>query len=281
VTEKRPVLCLTIGALLLGSIPLARADENSLDRDVHPSIWIVELGGYGVVEPRFEGSRDYEFGFKPIFDVHRSGDRVWFSSPNDAWSFDLYESSNFHAGAAGDVTLKSRFHGDNITARLGSSDLDVKLGAFAEYYPTGNIRTRVELLDAVSGVTGLMLNLSADYIWKPQEALTLSLGPRLQFVDDTYASELFSTRAARATGAFVRYRAEGGINSAGAEFTGTYDWSREFSTKLFADYSSLVGDAADSPRVNLRGSVDQFTVGIGASYKLSVDTTRAGDLLSH
>ncbi len=58
--------------------------------------------------------------------------------------------------------------------------------------------------------------------------------------------------------------------SSGAELTGKYDFSREVSTKFFLDYNQLVGDAADNPRVSIRGITEQFVAGVGASYKFTI-----------
>ena len=90
-------------------------------------------------------------------------------------------------------------------------------------------------------------------------------------MNDEYASEYLSTEHALKTRQFVKFRAEGGILSAGGELTGAYEWTNSLTTRFFVDYSKLAGDAADSPRVDLKGSADQVTVGIGASYKFKVE----------
>jgi outer membrane protein len=252
-------------SLAVSGIGFAMAGEAS-EKDA-PSVYIVEVGGYGVFAPRYEGAKSYIVGFRPIFDIHEAGDRVWYSTPDDAFTIDLFETSNFRFGLAGDFSLQSRYHNENIDFRIGKAELVLLGGVFAEFYPVSNLRTRVEVLQAVTGYEGMTVNLSADYIWKPTEPLTLSIGPRLQFVDDNYASDLFSTRVAIAKKKYVKYNAEGGVHSAGAQLTGNYDWTSSLSTKFFVNYSELLGDASDSPRVDLKGSSSQFTVGIGASYK--------------
>lgn len=260
-----------IGIACCFASSVAAGPDAGASGDIRPSAWIVELGGYGIFEPEYLGSNRYSLGFKPIIDVHKPGDRVWLSFPNDAFTYDLYETANFHAGVAGDLTLQSRRHGENFDLRLGSADVNLRGGGFAEYYPTPSIRTRVEVLQGLTGNTGLAANLSADYIWKPDQALTLTLGPRTQIVNDEYASDFFSTELAKKHGTYIRYKAEGGFLSAGGEFTGTYDWSRTISTKLFVDYTHLLGDAADSPRVDLKGSASQVIIGLGASYKFAIE----------
>ncbi len=251
----------------------SRADDPSLIKDGDiPSVWLIGVGGYGVFEPTYLGSRKYTMSFKPQIDVRQAGDKEWLSFPNDAFDYNLYETDNFRAGPAASLTLQSRLHGQDIDLRLGEANATLQGGVFAEYYPWDYIRTRVEVLQGITGNNGLAVNLSADYIWRPTVEWTLTAGPRAQIVNNEYASEYFSTQIAfKNNNNYVPYRAEGGILSSGAEITGKYDWTREVSTKFFLDYNQLVGDAADSPRVNLRGASEQVIVGVGASYKFAIE----------
>ncbi len=264
----RRKLALVLPFFCAGSLAYA-ADPRSLD-NLPPSAWIVEVGGYGVLEPTYLGSKHYSMSFKPNIDLHQAGDKEWLSFPNDAITYDLFQTQNFHAGPAGNISLQSRYHGQDIDLRLGKADVDLQTGIFAEYYPADTIRTRVEVLQGLTGNTGLVFNLSADYIWKPGPDWTLTIGPRAQIANDQYASSFFSTENAKRTGIYTPWRAEGGLLSSGAELTGAYDWSREITTRFFVDYNQLMGDAADSPRVNLRGSSAQLIAGFGASYKFTI-----------
>ncbi len=252
--------------------PVRAVDVDfSLRNDLPPSAWIVELGGYGVLEPTYLGSKQYNFGFKPLLGFRQADDREWLSFPNDAFDYNLYETADFRAGPAGNLTLQSRLHGQDIDLRLGKADVDLQGGAFAEYYPLAFIRTRAELLQGVTGNMGFAVNLSADYIWRPAPDWTLTFGPRAQIVNDQYASDYFSTQIAfRNNNTYVPYHAEGGVLTSGAEFTGQYDWTAQIKTKFYIDYNQLMGDAADSPRVALRGSSEQVILGVGATYKFAV-----------
>jgi MipA family protein len=248
----------------------SRAFEFSAPGDAPPSAWIVTLGGYGVLEPTYEGSKRYILGFKPLGEIRQASDKEWLSFPNDAFDFNLLETSNFRAGPSASVTLQSRFHGQDIDLRIGKSDVDLAGGAFAEYYPLDFIRTRVELLQGVTGNTGFAANLSADYIWQPSADWTLTAGPRAKIADDRYASDYFSTQNAMKTGLYVPFHAQGGLLSSGAEVTGKYMVTEQLAAKFYIDYNQLTGDAADSPHVSQRGSAEQLIAGIGASYKFAV-----------
>ena len=263
--RQMKVASLAMGVCLCASAA-ARAEEPTI-----PSVWIVDLGGYAVFEPTYEGSKRYSMSFKPQIEFHEPGDRQWLTFPNDAFDYNIFETNNFRTGPAANLSLQSRFHGEDIDFSLGQAEVTLQGGVFAEYYPVESIRTRVELLQGITGNTGFVTNLSADYIWRPGPAWTLTVGPRAQLGDDQYASDFFSTLIAMKTKNFVFYKAEGGVISSGAEVTGKYDWTQQFSTRWFIDYTQLMGDAADSPHVSLRGSAEQVIVGIGASYKFAIE----------
>ena len=248
----------------------SRAVEFAAPNDLPPSAWIITLGGYGVFEPSYEGSKHYIWGFKPQVEVRQASDKEWLSFPNDAVDYNIYETANFRAGPAANITLQSRFHGQDIDLRIGRADVDLAGGAFAEYYPRDFIRTRVELLHGVTGNTGFAANLSADYIWRPRADWILTAGPRATIANDRYVSDYFSTQVAIRRGFYVPFQAEGGVLSSGAEVTGKYMVNEQLSAKFFIDYNQLMGDAADSPHVSLRGSAEQFIAGIGASYKFAI-----------
>jgi MipA family protein len=261
-------------AILVGAVACAAGDARALDiasvENAAPSAWIVDLGGYGVLEPVYEGSKHYTAGFKPQIDIWQAGAKEWLSFPNDAMGYAIYETPNFRTGAAGSFSLQSAHHGQDIDLRLGKAEVDLAGGAFAEYYPVSFIRTRAEVLQGITGNTGLAANLSADYVWRPGQAWTLTAGPRLQIANAEYASNYFATENAKKTGVYVPFSAEGGLLSAGAELTAKYDWTRQISSKFFLDFNELAGDAADNPRVSQRGSAEQVVAGIGAAYKFSV-----------
>ena len=200
----------------------------------------------------------------------KAGSKEWLTFPNDAVGYALFETSNFRAGPAGTLSLQSPYHGQDIDLRLGKAEADLAGGAFAEYYPAAYIRTRVEVLQGITGNTGLAANFSADYIWHPATDWTLTFGPRVQIADAQYASDYFSAQNAKMTGTYVPFHAEGGVLSSGAEFTGKYNVTSHVSTKFFLDFNELVGDAADNPRVSAKGTSDQFVAGVGASYKFAV-----------
>jgi|SRR5271166_2410680 len=266
-----PQTCLPLIIALVGVPQEGAGFEIGAPDALPPSAWIFDIGGYGVVEPIYEGSRSYTFGFKPQIDVWQAGDREWLSFPNDATGIAVYETFNFRAGPAGNLSLQSPYHGQDIDLRVGKANLDLAGGVFAEFYPVSSIRTRAELLQGITGNTGFAANLSADFIWRPGDRWTLTLGPRAQIADVQYASQYFAIQNAFQTGAYTQFHAEGGLLYLGGEVTGKYAFTQRLTGKFFVDFDQLAGDAADNPRVSLRGSAEQVFAGLGLSYQVAVE----------
>jgi MipA family protein len=229
-------------------------------KDAPGSYWIVTIGGYGVVEPPYPGASDTMFSGRPILDVRRAGSKEWLSLPNDAFGVALFSTDNFRIGVAGDY-MNHRVQGDAPSSLPGIHEIGytLELGGFAEYYPAPFLRTRVELLQGVTGAEGFEANLMADFIYRPGPQWMFTAGPRLQIVDNKYASEFFS---------YGGYNAGGGLSSAGVDVTARYYLTENFSLRAFAEWNRLLGDAVDSP-ITLNGSADQFQAGVGAAYKFN------------
>lgn len=240
-------------------------------KDGATGYWVVTLGGYGAIEPDFPGSKDYGFVFRPIIDVHRAGEPEHLTLPNDAWSIALIDKGYFRAGLAGDL-LNPRDHSDNNALRgLRDINYSLELGAFAEYWPVPFFRTRLELLQAVTGNDGFIANLEADYVYRPDFRWQFTLGPRLEIANTQFESTYFSVNSIEsARSGLPEFHASGGLHSAGLEATARYNVSDRFSIRAFAEWQRLLGDAADSPIVQLRGSEDQFEFGVGAAYTFGV-----------
>ena len=66
------------------------------------------------------------------------------------------------------------------------------------------------------------------------------------------------------------YSASGGLNSYGAGTQVLYRFNQQWEGRTFVEYERLTGSAADSPLVTQRGSANQLTYGLGASYSFDM-----------
>lgn len=233
--------------------------------------WTLTLGIEGRVLPSYEGSdRDILLPV-PLVDIRRAGTPRKFKAPNDGWSFSLYDTNAFHFGAVGKLRLQ-RKESDDIGLRgLGDVNWAVELGGFAEYWPTEWLRTRLEVRQGFGGHHGVVGDLSADLVMAVAPRLVLSGGPRLSVGTASYLNPYFGvTDAQAAASGLPAYNASAGARSVGAGAQARYEWSPQWASHMYIEYERLIGSAANSPLVTLRGSRNQITTGIGITYAFDV-----------
>lgn len=249
----------------------ARADSRWFSPEWFAGPWTVTLGAEGRVLPTYEGSSNYRFLPVPLFDIRRAGTPRHFQSPRDGASIGIVEFDNFRLGPTLKVRLPRRGGDDAKLRGLGDVNFAVELGGFAEYWFTPWLRARGELRQGVSGHHGLTGDLAADVVMPVTPQLTLSGGPRLSFDSGKTMQTYFGVDPAQSVlSGLPVYNPSGGVRSYGAGVMARYEITPQWATHLFVEYERLIGPAADSPLVALRGSRDQVTTGLGVTYSFDV-----------
>jgi len=124
---------------------------------------------------------------------------------------------------------------------------------------------------AFGGDQGVVADLSADVIVPVIERLIISAGPRFTWESTQASAPYFGITAAQALASGLpAFNANGGAHSVGAGTKVTYRITPRWEVHAYLEYQRLLGDAANSPLVKLRGSRDQTTYGIGASYSFDI-----------
>ena len=159
---------------------------------------------------------------------------------------------------------------------LGDVPWALQLGGFAQYWALPWLRLRAELRQGIGGETGLTGDLFADAV-VPLGQWRISGGPRMTVQSAAAISPYFGITAAQSAGSTVSglpalpvYSASGGIYSYGAGGQVEYFWNPQWSTHAIVEYERLTGSAAASPLVTMRGSPNQFTYGVGATYTFNM-----------
>jgi hypothetical protein len=99
----------------------------------------------------------------------------------------------------------------------------------------------------------------------------LSGGPRLSLQSTAAVSPYFSITAAQsAASGLPVYNATGGFYSYGAGGQIEYFFNRQWQVHALVEYERITDSAANSPLVTMRGSPNQFTFGLGATYTFSM-----------
>ena len=239
---------------------------------VDPDTYIVTLSGTVLGVPRYPGAEDYTAVGYPGIDVRRLDEPRRFSAPDDNLSLSLYDDGHFRIGPTARY-VDGRYFSNDRHHLFGLRDtrFAIEPGVFVEFYPIRTIRVRGELRQGLYGHHGTVGTIGADFI-HPIERWELSIGPRLNFGDASFARKYFGVTAVEAElngrvtpYALTSYAAAGLIGAA------TYTPDDFWAYTAFVGYTRILGDAANSPLVRRPfGSPDQFTLGLKISYSFTV-----------
>jgi outer membrane protein len=249
-------------ALILPALPPQVPFASSLSGD-----WTVMVGAGGELKPDFEGAKRYMLSPVPVFSIHRAGSPDRFHSPRDNPGIALVDFNGFFAGPVGKFVAARTAANDGALAGLGDVNAAFEFGAFAEYFPVDWFRARAEVRQGFGGHHGVVADFSGDFIVPVSQRWTFSGGPRLTVEDNNATAPYFSITPAQALASGLpAFNAKGGLHSTGAGVQARYQITPKWEVHSYVEYQHLMGGAAASPLVKLRGSPDSATVGIGVSY---------------
>ena len=230
--------------------------------------WYLTLGAKGFVAPRYEGASDFNLRAAPVISLGRSGRSEKFSSLNDNASIGFIDTGVFRAGLTGKL-VPGRDEGDSRDLKgLHDTDWGVELGGFAEFYPTDNVRGRVEVRRGIGAHDGVVADFAVDAFTDITPTVRVSAGPRATVATKDYFKEYYGVNATEsAASGLAQYKPGGGLKSLGIGGQITWKTTDKITTSAYAEYSRLMGPAADSSLVKERGSANQATFGLQATYR--------------
>jgi len=242
--------------------------------------WIVTIGAEGRAIPAYPGAPTnlYTFTGFPLFVILKPGDPPFFFGARDSFGVPIIDWGRFQLGPVGRLEWPRYQSWYSQLNGLGDVNLAVQLGGFAQYWPVPWLRLRGEVRQGIGGETGVTGDLFADVI-VPVGQFRLSGGPRMTLQTTAAVSPYFSITAAQAAAAnaaqptlppLTPYNAGGGLYSYGAGGQIEYFFNPQWSAHVIAEYERITDSAADSPIVTQRGSPNQFTFGIGATYSFAM-----------
>ncbi|HLG82588.1 MAG TPA: MipA/OmpV family protein [Bradyrhizobium sp.] len=229
--------------------------------------WTATIGAEGAYKPDFEGANASLLSAVPIIYLRRAGSPDDFRSPRDNASIALIDFGDLRAGPVGKFVPARNQSSNSALYGLGDVNAAFELGGFIEFFPVDWFRLRNETRAGLGGHHGVTSDFSADFVVPVTRALTVSVGPRFTLESSGATSPYFSINEAQAmaTGLSV-FDAKGGAHSAGVGAQVKYRIDPRWEVHSYVEYDRLLGDAAKSPLVTVRGTPNQTTVGIGASY---------------
>ncbi len=223
----------------------------------------ISVGAGGKVKPEYFGSDDYELSAVPVFDVRRfyiPGLGQVVDGKSKQRGFSIYPSFSF---------IGEREASDSVDL-TGTNTIDWAFEAgLGIQYRYDWIRTFAEFRQGFNGHDGQTGTLGMDFTFEPADRTTLVFGPRINWGSNDFMDTYFGVTAAEAAapGSLLAVFDPGsGFNSAGVEMRMSYEWNDRTTLHFDAGWERLINDAADSPIVRL-GDEDQFSVGVGISYR--------------
>ncbi len=216
----------------------------------------------------------------PLVGFRRAGTPPDFSGPRDSFGFSIIDLGTFKLGPA--IALVGDRNARNYKELYGLDNVGyaAQIGAFAEYWAVPWLRLRGEVRQGIGGETGVTGNAFLDAV-VPVNQWTFSIGPRLTMQSTAAVSPYFSISPAESAATanlasttglapLPAYNARGGLYSFGAGTQALYRFDRQWEAHTFIEYERLTGSVADSPLITQRGSPNQLTYGIGATYSFDM-----------
>jgi MipA family protein len=242
--------------------------------------WIVTIGAEGRIVPAWPGASDSKLGWSalPLFSIRNVGTPPDFFGPRDSFGFNVINTGMFQIGPA--LQFVNHRKASDYAELNGLADVDyaAQLGAYANFWPVPWLRLRGEVRQGIGGETGVTGDVFLDAV-VPVGQWTLSAGPRATFQTAAATSPYFSITSTEAMnanilqpnlGKLTAYTAGGGFYSYGAGTQVQYTFNPTWTAHAFVEYQRLEGSAADSPLVTARGSPNQWTYGLGATYSFNM-----------
>lgn len=224
--------------------------------------------------PRFEGA-DNQMAFPLLLGTLRRDNRYLQLGPTGL-RINVLNSDWLALGPAASFTLgRSRRHTRPEIAALGRIADAGELGGFVEVRRSGVLQAQDLLAvsaQVAADVTGVHDGVVADV----NVTYTLPLSPRflvgiaggIGLADDDYARRYFSVSPDRSLASGLpAFDARGGARDVSLALSGTYMLSERWGVSALVGYSRLVDDFAATPVVRIAGDRNQFSGGLGVTFR--------------
>ncbi len=268
VTARRPA---TAAAALIALTTTLLAGPVRADGPPPADGWSFTLGAGAVYTPDYTGSDEYAPLPFPVLRVQKDTFYLETDGPGvraNIMAHDLFEFGPIlrYGGGRSDVE-------DAVVDRLPEIDDSFWIGLFAGFSAPGILNDRdslglsLEAVQALNGDDGTTATIGVEYARQASDRLSLSIGASATYADSDYAETYFSVTAAGASASGLStYAAGSGVRDVGLRVAGRYAVTRSVGLGAFLGVSRLLGDFADNPIVDERGSATQGTGGVFLTY---------------
>jgi outer membrane scaffolding protein for murein synthesis (MipA/OmpV family) len=156
-------------------------------------------------------------------------------------------------------------------ARLDEIDTTVEAGGFIGLRFGGDERGQGEVelsLTATGSKNGVLGTAGISYAALRERSFFINVDAEVNYANGEYTRTYFGiTQPEAVRSGLPSYRPGAGLRDVGVGLTAGYQFNARWGLTGRLSYSYLLGDAADSPVVDLEGSKSQFMSGIALSYR--------------
>ncbi len=270
--SKSAALLTGLVFLFLGTVVCTRVCAQDLGISIDNMPHVVGAG-IGIV-PDYEGSDDYMFGAAPFGKYQFPGRQQYIllkafelqaNLVNHPW-FRFGPSLNYHFGRD-DVD-------DDVVDRMDDIDDTVEGGAFVgvEFIDRSNPRKRfsadIDFLHDLGGEhDGYTISFGARGWYPVSRMFDIGIGGAFVYADGDYMSTYFDVdRSDSLRSGLPEFDADAGVKDIRINPVVVMHLSVNWHLAAGFQYRRLLGDAADSPIVDDRGSKNQWISGVGVAY---------------
>lgn len=270
----------TAAMLLLGAAPaLAQVDSTLPDPNDRSNSFTLALGAAAVAD--YEGSDQYRLipavavrGRVGGMDFWSSGTKLYLDvvgRPADGMDFDAGPILGVRFNRSGKIK-------DDAVDALPELDMAIEAGGFAGVSmhgltnPYDGLSLRLDYLtDVGSAHKSSLITPSISFSTPLSRSFYVSATASAEWAGDGYADYYYSVSPADSLASGLRiFEADGGLKEWKLGLTALSDFSGDLTSgwAVFASgsYARLVGDFADSPLVEDRGSPNQWMAAVGLAY---------------
>lgn len=227
--------------------------------------WRMSIGAGALVAPDYLGSDS--FSLSPIVspEIRWREDTV-FLSLRDGLGVTLLRQGRVSMGGI----LRPRFgrDQDDHDALRGMGDIGIagEGGVFLRYADPA-WRAALELRQGFGGHSGVVADARLDRVVRLRPDLILTAGPRLSWGSEDFAETFFGVDARQASRSGYARFAPQEYWFAGVAAGVIWALNDRWSMTAFGEVGRILGDAADSPLVDGRGSATQAVLGLAVNWQ--------------
>ncbi len=228
--------------------------------------WIVTIGGRVAANPPYEGADHDIIAPSPSFSLRRAGSPYRFEPPDGGTTLALLSTRWITLGPM----ARFRYARGDSGKLTGMDKIDVAIepGGFVSLWPTNWLRLRAEGRRGIVGHHGWVGDAGADLIYTGGR-WSASVGPRVGYGDHRYMDTYFGVtpaEAARSPLLTTAYEPSGNLRYTGIEAALSYRLAGGLRTSFDVGYHRMSNSVAASPIVQVAGSRDQISAGVGVTY---------------